>query len=54
MSAIEATVPKPGQIVQLERCTRFLTPSEVWFSRVGRHQYGYGVMLFAVPATHAD
>jgi ketosteroid isomerase-like protein len=51
MSTIERTVPKPGQLVQLEICARARTPSEVWFSRVGRHQYGYGVMLFAVPAT---
>lgn len=46
-----AGAPVGRQIVQFE----ITTPSEgsmVWFSRVGRHEHGYLVMLFAEAAAH--
>jgi ketosteroid isomerase-like protein len=39
--------PQPGRIAHVEISTSRGSQPEVWFSRVGRHQYGYGVMLFA-------
>jgi hypothetical protein len=45
-----ARPPRAGQIVQLEICGRSVGRSEVWFARVGRHEHGYLVMLFAEPA----
>ena len=40
-------VPRPGEIVHVEICGPSNTGSERWFARVGRHQHGYMVMLFA-------
>lgn len=40
----------PGQIVHVEICGPS-QGSERWFARVGRHQHGYMVMLFAEPAS---
>jgi len=51
ISAINgAPPPRAGQIVQLEICGPSRGRSEVWFARVGRHEHGYLVMLFAESA----
>lgn len=42
--------PRPGEIVHVEICGPSTNGSERWFARVGRHQHGYMVMLFAEPA----
>ena len=48
ISAINgAPPPRAGQIVQLEICGPSGGRPEVWFARVGRHEHGYLVMLFA-------
>jgi hypothetical protein len=47
MDVMHSVRPAPGQIVQIEICTPSRPPSEIWFSRIGRHAYGYLVMLFA-------
>jgi hypothetical protein len=41
--------PLQGRIAQLEISTPSRPDTEKWFSRVGRHQDGYMVMLFADP-----
>ncbi len=41
--------PLQGRIAQLEISTLSRPDTEKWFSRVGRHQDGYMVMLFADP-----
>jgi ketosteroid isomerase-like protein len=41
------SAPSSGQLVHFEICTPAGPQPEVWFSRVGRHQHGYMVMLFA-------
>jgi hypothetical protein len=38
-----------GRITQIEIASRAGAGSEKWFARVGRHQFGFGVMLFADP-----
>jgi hypothetical protein len=38
---------EPGRINQVEISTPAGSQREVWFARIGRHQFGYGVMLFA-------
>jgi ketosteroid isomerase-like protein len=43
-------VPRPGEIVHVEICGPSTSGSERWFARVGRHQHGYMVMLFAEPS----
>ena len=48
MSVMDAP-PGPGGIVQLEIWGASSEQSETWFSRVGRHEHGYLVMLFAEP-----
>jgi hypothetical protein len=51
ISAINGAPPlRAGQIVQLEICGRSVGRSDVWFARVGRHEHGYLVMLFAEAA----
>jgi ketosteroid isomerase-like protein len=40
---------RPGEIAHLEICGPSNSGSERWFARVGRHQHGYLVMLFAEP-----
>lgn len=49
MRTVNSTPVQPGRIAQLEISTPSGPQSEVWFSRVGRHQHGYMVMLFADP-----
>jgi ketosteroid isomerase-like protein len=38
-----------GRIAQVEISSRAGSGSEKWFARVGRHQFGFSVMLFADP-----
>ena len=38
---------RPGEMVHVEICGPSNSGSERWFARVGRHQHGYLVMLFA-------
>jgi hypothetical protein len=40
--------PPPGRFAQVEIFANN-AQTEVWFSRIGRTPYGYGVMLFADP-----
>ena len=48
MQALNSAPPPRGrQMAHLEICGPPGNRSEVWFARVGRHEYGYGVMLFA-------
>jgi ketosteroid isomerase-like protein len=49
MSIMNGTPPAPGRIAQLEISGASCEQSEIWFSRVGRHEHGYLVMLFADP-----
>ena len=39
----------PGRINQIEISAPPGSGPEVWFARIGRHQFSYGVMLFADP-----
>jgi len=41
---------RSGQLLHVEICGPTSNGAERWFARVGRHQYGYGVMLFVEPA----
>jgi ketosteroid isomerase-like protein len=47
MEMISITPSEPGRIAQVNILATGGPHSEVWFSRVGRHQHGYMVMLFA-------
>jgi hypothetical protein len=38
-----------GGVTQVEISTPASSGTETWFARVGRHQFGYAVMLFAEP-----
>lgn len=51
MTMLNNTAPQPGRIAEVEISTPSGAQSEVWFSRVARHQGGYLVMLFADPVT---
>ena len=50
MTMINGALPQPRGIASVEIGSPSRPQSEVWFSRVGRHQGGYMVMLFADPA----
>jgi ketosteroid isomerase-like protein len=45
-----APPPRAAQIAQLEICGRPARRVGAWFARVGRHEHGYLVMLFAEAA----
>jgi ketosteroid isomerase-like protein len=48
IDALNAAPPPRGrQMVQIEICGPAGERSEVWVARVGRHEYGYGVILLA-------
>ena len=49
MKAVNHASPQPGEITHVEVSTPPGPQSETWFSRIGRTQYGYAVMLFADP-----
>lgn len=49
MNVVNSARPGPGGIVQVEISTPTNSSPEAWFARVGRHQFGYAVMLFADP-----
>ena len=49
MSVISSAQTRPGGIIQIEISTPVTSDAEAWFARVGRHQFGYAVMLFADP-----
>ena len=48
MALISSPVPR-GRIAQVEISSRATPGTEKWFARVGRHELGYAVMLFADP-----
>lgn len=48
MTLLNSTPLQPGSIAQVVISTQ-PSASERWFSRIGRHQNGYMVMLFAEP-----
>ena len=50
MTMINGALPQARGIASVEIGSPSRPQSEVWFSRVGRHQGGYMVMLFADPA----
>ncbi len=50
MTMINGALPQPRGIASVEIGSPSRPQSEVWFSRVGRHQGGYMVMLLADPA----
>jgi ketosteroid isomerase-like protein len=47
LAMLNSASPRAGQMVHFEICTPAGPQPEVWFSRVGRHQHGYMVLLFA-------
>lgn len=47
MKMLSSAPPQANGIAQVELMTASGTQPEVWFAKVGRHQYGYMVMLFA-------
>ena len=49
MSALYGAAPQQGRLTHVEIATLPGPQREVWFSRIGRSEYGYGVMLFADP-----
>jgi hypothetical protein len=49
MAMLNGASPRAGQMVHFEICTPAGPQPEVWFSRVGRHEHGYMVLLFADP-----
>ena len=46
LDMLRAAVPA-GRITQVEVSSRAGSGTETWFARIGRHQLGYAVMLFA-------
>jgi hypothetical protein len=50
MTIINGALPQPRGVASVEIGSPSRPQSEVWSSRVGRHQSGYMVMLFADPA----
>jgi len=38
---------RPGAVIQVEISTPTTSEPEAWFARVGKHQFGYPVMVFA-------
>lgn len=49
MSVVNSAQARPGGVIQVEISTPTTSDPEAWFARVGRHQFGYAVMLFADP-----
>lgn len=49
MSVVNSAELRPGGVIQVEISTPTTSDPEAWFARVGRHQFGYAVMLFADP-----
>jgi hypothetical protein len=49
MNALNGAPAPQGRLTHVEIATLAGAQREVWFSRVGRSEYGYGVMLFADP-----
>ena len=49
MSVIDGAPVQPGAVRQVEISTPTTSEPVAWFARVGRHQFGYAVMLFADP-----
>jgi hypothetical protein len=47
MEMLTGAAVQPGRVVHFEICTPAGPKPEVWFSRVGRHEQGYMVILFA-------
>jgi hypothetical protein len=48
MNLLNSTPVRPGSIAQV-MILADSSSTEKWFSKIGRHQYGYMVMLFAEP-----
>jgi ketosteroid isomerase-like protein len=49
MNVVNSAQVRPGGVIQVEISTPTTSDAEAWFARVGRHQFGYAVMLFADP-----
>jgi ketosteroid isomerase-like protein len=49
MNALNGAPAQQGRLTHVEIATLPGPQREVWFSRIGRSEYGYGVMLFADP-----
>jgi ketosteroid isomerase-like protein len=47
MNVLNGGPLRPGAVAQVEISTPTTSEPEAWFARVGRHQFGYPVMLFA-------
>jgi hypothetical protein len=48
MKLLNSAPLRPGTVAQVVISTQASAP-EKWYSRIGRHQHGYMVMLFAEP-----
>jgi hypothetical protein len=49
MKMLSSASPQANGIAQVEIVTASGTQPEIWFAKVGHHQYGYMVMLFVDP-----